>query len=123
MATVLKIGNIITLAIALQINDAAAKPAEFKFKLTAKRMSAQEWDEHFAPNQNNPKTVREFLLERITGWEGQTLVIDDQTNQPAPFTPENFDLMLGVLGVQDVVFQTYLLEVRKAAAPEAKAKN
>ena len=122
MASVLKIGSIIALAIALQIND-AGKPAEFKFKLTAKRMSAQEWNEHFAPGQNNQKTVREFLMERITGWDGQTLVIDDQTNQPAPFTAENFDLMLGVLGVQDVIFQAYLREVMKAAAPEAKAKN
>lgn len=122
MAAVLKIGSIIALAIALQIND-AGKPAEFKFKLTAKRMTTQEWNEHFAPGQNNQKTVREFLMERITGWEGQTLVIDDQTNQPAPFTAENFDLMLGVLGVQDVIFQAYLREVMKAAAPEAKAKN
>lgn len=123
MASVLKIGAIIALSIALQINDAAAKPAEFKFKLTAKRMTTEEWNEHFGPGQNNPKTVREFLLERITGWEGQTLVIDDQTNQPAPFTPENFDIMLGVLGVPEVIFQSYLREVIKAAAPEAKAKN
>ena len=123
MAAILKVGNFIELPIRLEIND-AGKPAVFSFKLTAKRLNVSEWQAHFGDDgEHKHQLVRDFLLEHITAWQGQTLVVDSETNQPAAFNRENFELMLSLLGVQGVVFQAYLKEVLKAAAPEGRAKN
>jgi hypothetical protein len=123
MASVLRIGNFIQVPIRLEIND-AGKNAVFSFRLTAKRLSVEQWKSHFTDGgEHGEQTVTDFLLEHVTAWDGQNLVMDDETNQPAPFTRENFELMLGVLGVQSVVFQGYLKEVLKAGAPEGRSKN
>lgn len=123
MAAILKVGNFIEVPIRLEIND-AGKPAVFRFKLTAKRLNVPEWQAHFGDDgEHKHQLMRDFLLEHITAWQGQTLVVDSDTNQPADFNRENFELMLSLLGVQGVVFQAYLKEVLKAAAPEGRAKN
>ena len=123
MAAVLRIGNFIQIPVRLEIND-AGKDAVFSFHLTAKRLSVDQWREHFTDQgEHSEQTVKEFLLNHVTGWKGQTLVIDEETDHPSDYTSDNFALMLGVLGVQSVVFAGYLKEVLKASAPEAKAKN
>jgi hypothetical protein len=123
MAAILKIGNFIQVPVRLEIND-AGKNAVFSFRLTGKRLSVEQWKSHFTDGgEYGDQPVKDFLLDHITAWDGQTLVMDDQTNQPAAFNRENFELMLGVLGVQQVVFQGYLKEVLKARAPEGRAKN
>jgi len=123
MAAVLRIGNFIQIPVRLEIND-AGKNAVFSFRLTAKRLSVDQWREHFTDQgEHGEQTIKDFLLDHVTAWDGQTLVVDEDPNQPAAFTRDNFALMLGVLGVQAVVFQGYLKEVLKASAPEAKAKN
>ena len=123
MAAILRIGNFVQLPVRLEIND-AGKPAVFNFKLTAKRLSVDQWREHFTDGgEHGEQTIKDFLLDHVTAWDGQTLVVDDATNQPAPFTRDNFAVMLSVLGVQGVIFQGYLKEVLKASAPEGRAKN
>lgn len=123
MAAVLRIGNFIQVPIRLEIND-AGKNAVFSFRLTAKRLNVEQWKSHFTDGgEHSEQTVKDFLLEHVTEWDGQNLVMDDETNRQAPFTRENFELMLGVLGVQSVVFQCYLKEVLKAGAPEGRSKN
>lgn len=123
MAAILKVGNFIELPIRLEIND-AGKPAVFNFKLTAKRLNVPEWQAHFGEDgEHKHQLVRDFLLDHITAWQGQTLVIDADTNQPAAFSRDHLDLMLSLLGVQGVIFAAYLKEVLKAAAPEGRAKN
>lgn len=123
MAAILRIGNFVQIPVRLEIND-AGKNAVFSFRLTAKRLSVDQWREHFTDQgAHSEQTVKDFLLDHVTGWSGQTLVIDEDTDSPCDFSRDNFALMLGVLGVQGVVFQGYMREVLKASSPEGKAKN
>lgn len=123
MAFILKIGNFVELPIRLEIND-GSKPAIFNFKLTAKRLSVSEWEKHFSTDgEHSGQPVREFLLDHITGWSGQGLVIDEGTGQPADFSREAFTAMLSVMGVQPVVFQKYIEAIASADSKGGKAKN
>lgn len=61
----------------------------------------------------------DFMRERVTGWRGQTLVIDDATGAPAEFSAEAFDVMLSVAGMPRTLFLAYL----EANSAKAKAKN
>lgn len=123
MAFILKIGNFVELPIRLEIND-GSKPAIFNFKLTAKRLSVSEWEKHFSTDgEHAGQPVRDFLLDHITGWTGQGLVIDEGTGQPAEFNRESFTAMLSVMGVQPVVFQKYVEAIASAASKDGKAKN
>lgn len=123
MAAILRIGNFVQIPVRLEIND-AGKTAVFSFRLTAKRLSVDQWRDNFTTEgEHGEQTIKDFLLDHITGWNGQTLVIDEETDHPCDFSRDNFALMLGVLGVQSVVFSGYMKEVLKASAPEGKAKN
>jgi len=85
MAAVLRIGNFIQIPVRLEIND-AGKNAVFSFRLTAKRLSVDQWREHFTDQgEHGEQTIKDFLLDHVTGWDGQTLVADEDTHQPAAF--------------------------------------
>ena len=98
MAAILNIGNFIELPIRLEINN-GGKPAIFNFTLTAKRIDSAEWTRWFDDGEKKDESVSEFLLEHVTAWSKQTLIIDSETNQPVEFSRENFAMMLTVLGV------------------------
>jgi hypothetical protein len=120
---VLKIGNFVEFPVRLEINDAGT-PAVFSFRLTAKRLTAQEWKSHFTEGgEHAEQTVLDFLLDHITAWHGQTLVLDEETGAPAAFTREAFKAMLGVLGVAAAVFAKYQATVLSATGKDGKAKN
>ena len=65
----------------------------------------------------------EFLTENLTGWRGQKLVVDDETNTPAEFGPDALAAMLGVAGVAGVVYMAYLKELAASDGSEARRKN
>jgi hypothetical protein len=124
MAFKLKVGNTLSIPVKLEINDGASKPAAFNFKLTAARMSADEARAQFdVGGENADRTVADFLHEKITDWSGQTLVLDEDTGQPVPFSREAFTAMLSLVGVANVIYGAYVTELLKAAPAEAARKN
>jgi hypothetical protein len=108
----------IKLPIRLTLND-NGKKAEHKFSLTAQRIAQ---DEVRALMADGEKTVRELLVEKISGWEGQRLVIGED-DEPAPFSSEALEVLLSLPGVDSIVFGTYLRELAVADSSEGKAKN
>ena len=124
MAFTLKVGNTLSIPIKLEINDGGAKPVPFGFRLFAERLSAEALRDLIQnAGEHAEHSVPEFLHRQITGWHGQTLVMDDNTGQPAEFGKEAFDAMLSLAGVAGVVYGAYITELIKAAPVEAARKN
>lgn len=88
---------------------------EYAFELHAKRES----QDAVAGAIREDGTVTAFLRERVSGWKGQTLVIDNETDKPADFSAEAFDALLSVHGLPQAAFTAYL----EANSVKAKAKN
>lgn len=95
----------------------------FFFHLTAPRLGTAEWRALFGPNAENPnQPVADFLRERISGWRGQHLVLDD-AGKPADFSPEAFDAMLGVNGLEMLIFMAYQRAVFASDGDAGRRKN
>lgn len=129
MALKLRVGNFVEFPVALKVNDGGAEKT-FKLRLTAKRLTSDQWKAWFEAEENQSKSVTDvaqaLLLEHITGWSDQTLVIDDETGQPADFSPEGLQLMLGLFQVLGVVQNAYIdaLGIKDGSTQkDARAKN
>ena len=72
----------------------------FSFTLTAKRKTQEEIEEQ-------PElSVKDFLLDAVTDWSGQRLVITDN-KEPAAFSREAFEYMLKQPGLLGIVWAAY----------------
>jgi hypothetical protein len=72
----------------------------FSFSLTAKRKTQDEIEEQ-------PElSVKDFLLENISDWSGQRLVILEN-KEPAPFSKDAFEFMLKQPGLMGIVWGAY----------------
>lgn len=78
-----------------------AKP--FAFTLFATRMTQSDITARLEEHDNK---IKPFLTEVITGWKDQRLVLDD-AGAPADFSLDGLDMMLNVMGVAQVVFNSY----------------
>ena len=78
------------------------------------RATAEEINE---ANANPNGRIVDFLRTRATGWLKQDLVIDTETNQPADFDKEAFDVLMSFAGLPAQAWLSYLAEVG------AKEKN
>lgn len=117
----LKICDEIEVPIHLKLRN-GGRLDEFKFHITAKRLSADEArDKLTGEGEGADGTVNDFLLEHVIWWRDQKLVLDED-DQPAAFSKEAFSAMLGVAGVAGHIYLTYLNELA-AAGPEARRKN
>jgi hypothetical protein len=114
----LSIADKIKLPLRFTLND-NGKKAEHKFSLTAARMPQADMRAMVADGE---KTVRELLIEKISGWEGQRLVIGED-DDPAPFSVEAFEVMLSITGVDSIIFNAYMREMGVSDTSEGKAKN
>ena len=98
--------------------------SEFKFHVTGKRLSAEEARDKLSGEGDQANvTVSEFLTENLTGWRDQKLVLDDETDAPAPFGPEALASMLSVAGVAGVIYLAYLKELAASDGSEGRRKN
>lgn len=78
----------------------------FKFHMIAKRVEQSVisgWISEGADTR-----IKDILKDVVTGWDGQTLVMDG--DEPAKFNDEAFDVLLGLPGVANLMFTTYLKE-------------
>jgi len=94
------------------------KVTAFEFELQAKRVGEDEFQasikgEHGVPTNDK---IKALMLDIITGWKGQTLVLDED-GQPATFCREALEVMFETPGVVDIATRNYLKEVA------ARAKN
>lgn len=129
MALKLRVGNFVEFPVTLKLND-GGKDKTFKLRLTAKRLSSQDWAAWFEAEENQNKSVTEvtkaLLMDHITDWSEQTLVVDDDTGQPAEFSAEGLELMLGLFQVMGVVQTAYIeaLGIKDGGTQkDARAKN
>ncbi|MCB8748318.1 hypothetical protein LHU53_15565 [Rhodoferax sp. U2-2l] len=93
------VGNVVQVNVKMVIRDGAAD-RQFKFTLTANRKTQEEIE------QMRDLTVKDFLLDNVTDWSGQRLVVLEN-NEPAAFSREAFEVMLAQPGVLNVVWLSY----------------
>jgi hypothetical protein len=94
----------------------------FFFHLSARRLSLEQYQQHFGPKAENPhQSVTDFLQDHITGWRGQQLVLQD--GKPADFSPEAFGQMLTVLGAEMLIFMAYQKAIFANDGDAGRRKN
>ena len=102
----------------LAIDDVVEVPVKFTLKagavnkqfgltLLAKRLSQEDIAKTL---EDVDSKFAGFLQKVVSGWSGNRLVLDPQTDAPADFSPEAFEALLGVSGVAMVCFNAYVKE-------------
>jgi hypothetical protein len=76
----------------------------FSATLTARRLSKEE-----SESQSADLSIKDFLLDNITDWSGQRLVLD-ANGEPAAFSRDALDAFLSVGGVLGICWNAYLRE-------------
>ncbi len=91
----------------------AGKGKAFNFCLICDRLPQDEITKIF---EAGDVPVVDVLKRVTTGWENQTLVVDDD-KKPVEFNADSFDVMLSLTAIQNVIWISYLKEIG------AKTKN
>ena len=95
----------------------------FFFHMEGKRLSVEEYQKFFGPNPENPKLLTaDFLADHITGWRGQSLVLDE-TGNPAEFSREAFAAMSSLVGVEMLIFVAYQKAIVANDGDSGRRKN
>lgn len=115
----LTIGEFLDVPVKGTLKD-GGRDAPFQFTLQARRIGLEAYRE--ALGEGSTVTVREFLTANVTGWSGQRLVVDD-TGQPAGFSAEAFELLLGVVGMEQTLLAAYLRSLQISDTSVGRAKN
>jgi hypothetical protein len=118
MAYKLTISDVVELPVKFTVND-AGKTVSHSFILSAKRMDQKLLRDTL---NDSDKLTREVLQERVVGWRGQRLVVDEN-DAPADFSAEAFDCLLSLAGMEAVVLNAYLGALALADTSAGKAKN
>jgi hypothetical protein len=112
MAYKLAIAAVLVATVQFSMNDGGATK-DFKFKLHLERLSEDEWSKRIRNDagQVDQASIKKTLIDITRNWEGQQLVVDDETGAPAPFSPEACGVMYSTPGFTDVALAAYLKEV------------
>jgi len=105
----LGIAAVVCAAVSLQISNAKGEIDTHEFTVTGTRYGNEERDRLFST-----LTPEAFLKQALTGWEGQTLVLNDD-GTPAEFSTEALEALFDIQGVGMVVFNAF---VKASAATE-----
>lgn len=107
----LAIAAVIAATVSFTMNE-DGKTRNFKFTLSFDRLDEDEWKRRITNEAGavDSKLVKQTLIEITRGWDGQTLVVDEATGEPAPFCPEARDLLYATPGMTDVVLGAYMKE-------------
>lgn len=119
MAFKLVIGDVISVPVKGTIN-AAAGPLRFDFSLQMKRLNKEAYAEVFG--EGSTTKVREFLLENTVDWRGQRLVHDER-DQPAGFSREALECLLGIVGMEWHCTEAYTRAYVLSETPEGRRGN
>jgi hypothetical protein len=112
MAFKLAIAAVLVASVSFSMND-AGKTKDYKFKLHFDRLEEDEWNRRIKNDrgQVDQANIKQTLIDITRGWDGQTLVVDDQTGEPAPFCAEACAVLYATPGFTDVALAVYLKEV------------
>lgn len=119
MAFKLNIGDVIEFSVKGSVND-GARSIPFNFALQGRRLQTAEYRDVLKPDSD--VLIREFLAENLTGWRGQRLVLDD-ADAPAAYSAEALACLLGVVGMEQTLFQGYLKALHVSETPAGRAGN
>lgn len=111
----LVVSNTVEVPVKFTVND-GGKTATFTFSLLANRLPADSF--RALADDRGDRTVVEFLQEQITGWRGQRLVVDDNS-QAVEFSAEALAVMLNLVGLAGLVFEAYVA----ACGAQGRSKN
>lgn len=104
MAFKLVVRNKLRVPVKGAISDDDGAPVDFDFVLLCKRLNQDQID---AVVKDEKKSVRQFLTEVTTGWDG--ILAEDGT--PLAFSPEELTKVLLQAGMHSVCYGAYLKEV------------
>lgn len=114
----LSVSNKVLVPVKFALKDGQATK-QFSFTLTCERLTTAQWEEGITDPQKEIHTnerIRKTMFDITTGWQGQTLVLDDD-GEPAAFCEEALEVMFDASGVLDLAVQSYMKE------SGARAKN
>jgi hypothetical protein len=124
MGIKLKIANVVEVPVRYTFNPGSSKQQEFRFFVTAERITEEEAASLVnGTSEASQESVANFLRRKITDWRNQTLVLDEDTDKPLPFSPEALDAMLSVAGLPMAMYMAYLKEVAGKSGDEVRRKN
>lgn len=107
----LSVSNNVLVPVKFQLKDGLATK-QFAFTLTCERLTTAEWEERITDpvlERHTNQKIRETMFGITTGWDKQTLVLDDD-NVPAAFSDEALEVMFTASGVLDLVVASYVKE-------------
>lgn len=104
MAIKIVVSDTVAFKVKGTINDAEGKPEAFDFRLTCKRLDAEEIKTVVSDNEG---TIKEFLQDTITGWSG----VQDGNGASLPYSADALAQLLLIPGLSAQIFRTYLAEV------------
>lgn len=102
MSFKIAVANVVQVPVKFTLKDGAVNKL-FSFTLTATRRTPEEIEDQ-------PEvTIKDFLLENVTDWGSQRLVLQDN-NEPAAYSKEAFDYMLKQPGLLMIIWAAYQRE-------------
>jgi hypothetical protein len=119
MAYKLAIANVVDVAIKFKVQDGSVAKTH-SFTLIGKRLSQEEVR---AIGADHDTSVRDFLLQQVTGWRAQRLVVDDSNGEPVAFSPEAFECLLSLPGMELVAYRAYLETLALSDSREGREKK
>jgi len=119
----LVISDTVEFPVKLSINDAGITK-EFPIRFEAKRVDVDTLrstiDDH--PADKLVDLQLRICRDNLTGWKDQRLVIDDN-NQPAPFSADALECVLGITGAAAVIHTAYINAIVASSGTAGRAKN
>ncbi len=103
MTICLVIDDIVKVPVKGYLNDRTGKAKPFSFSLVCKRLSKDELD---AELKDREQKVADILTRVATDWED----VRDAAGQPAPYSAEALQALLGIGNLATIAFSAYLLE-------------
>lgn len=118
MAFKLAIANVVEIPVRFKVQDGGTTKTH-AFTLIGDRLDQQQVRDLAKDDET---TVKELLMQRLTGWRAQRLVLDD-SDQPAPFSPEALECLLSLPGMEMVAYRGYLQALAVADTSEGREKK
>lgn len=104
MAIKIRIGERFTFPVEGTYNDESGTAVPFEFKLTAKRLLA---DELHSALHVKESSLGDFLCDVVVGWSG-VIGDDESSGAPVPFSREALAKFLQQLGLANLIYKGYL---------------
>lgn len=105
MAYKLVVADVVKVPVKFTLND-AGKVKKFDFSITCERLEAKVIRDRI---QGGDALVSDFMRSVMKGWEGQSLVVDEE-GKPADYNDDSRDVMLDTAGVASIFYAAYISE-------------